>query len=209
MALRAAVVTLGLLVAPVAWGGTGDMPSPPPALALPFMAGTWRTTDSVEAWFALGDGLVGVSASGAGKTQHHEVLWIETRGADLVYVARPVGQAPHDFVMTSRATGSARFEDPTHDFPKRIDYRLSGKVLKAKACGPGGCVKFSGASDLKGPESAATHEASEGQHALVIAPAGDVMFAVGHGPGASVWVRRYGLDGGAWVEKDQTVVQAP
>src|SRR5690606_41355892 len=60
-----------------------------------------------------------------GATVGHEFLQIrEEADGNVVYVALPSGQAETTFVMTASAPDSVTFENPRHDFPQRITYRL-------------------------------------------------------------------------------------
>jgi hypothetical protein len=52
-----------------------------------------------------------------------EFLCIVERDGGLVYQAMPNGRQPAtDFVLTSLTDDTATFENPTHDFPKKIQY---------------------------------------------------------------------------------------
>lgn len=52
-----------------------------------------------------------------------EFLCIVERDGGLVYTAMPNGRQPAtDFVLTSLTDDAATFENPTHDFPKKIQY---------------------------------------------------------------------------------------
>lgn len=54
-----------------------------------------------------------------------EFLRIVERDGGLVYVAQPNGAAPTEFVLTEFSAKRAVFENPRHDYPKRIAYELS------------------------------------------------------------------------------------
>ena len=59
-----------------------------------------------------------------GKTAEFEFLRIEQRENEIYYVAQPKGRCPAtDFKLTSVNAQEAVFENPTHDFPKRISYK--------------------------------------------------------------------------------------
>ena len=59
-----------------------------------------------------------------GKTVEFEYLRIEQRADQIYYVASPKGRCPGtDFKLTRLAGQEATFENPEHDFPKRIIYR--------------------------------------------------------------------------------------
>ena len=97
---------------------------------LSWMAGCWiNTTPSgtvTEFWLPPAGGtMIGVSRTIAkGKTVEYEFLLLRTSAAGLEYVARPSGQAEAAFRPTRIANGEAVFENPAHDFPTRISYRL-------------------------------------------------------------------------------------
>jgi len=62
-----------------------------------------------------------------GKTAEFEFLRIEQRDDGIYYVAQPNGQCPATDFKLTRATGQqAVFENPAHDFPKRIIYKKLG-----------------------------------------------------------------------------------
>jgi hypothetical protein len=100
------------------------------ASALSWMAGCWRsespgrTVD--EVWMApAGDGMLGMSRTVAkGKIVEHEFLQIRVRDGRLVYIAKPSGQAEATFTATTIGANDVTFENPAHDFPQRITYRL-------------------------------------------------------------------------------------
>jgi hypothetical protein len=110
-----------------------------PALAkatigdLSWMAGAWigkRSTGSSieERWSPpLGGAMLATSRSvnTSGKMFAFEDLRIVERDGGLVYVAQPGGKLPTDFVLTEVSPSRAVFENPRHDYPKRIVYELS------------------------------------------------------------------------------------
>jgi hypothetical protein len=53
-----------------------------------------------------------------------EFLRIVERDGGLVYVAQPGGSPPTEFVMTEVGPKRAVFDNPRHDYPKRIVYEL-------------------------------------------------------------------------------------
>lgn len=57
-----------------------------------------------------------------------EYLRIVERDGGLVYVAQPGGGAPTEFVLTDLSATHAVFDNPRHDYPKRIVYELEGEV---------------------------------------------------------------------------------
>ncbi len=59
-----------------------------------------------------------------GKTVEFEYLRLEQRGDGIYYVAHPKARSPGtDFKLTRLSAQEAVFENPQHDFPKRIIYR--------------------------------------------------------------------------------------
>lgn len=110
---------------------------------LSWMAGSWIAESggnkSEEHWTHADAGsMLGVSRTIAnGKTVFYEFLRIE-RGADgIVYHAAPKGRAPATpFTLTSSETNKAVFENPKHDFPKKITYwRTDDGMLHARVEG--------------------------------------------------------------------------
>lgn len=62
----------------------------------------------------------------AGRTIEFEFLQIAMVDERLALLARPSGQAPATFPVKSVATREVVFENPDHDFPQRVIYRLTG-----------------------------------------------------------------------------------
>lgn len=109
--------------------------------SLAWMAGHWGAKEesgtSEEGWFSpRGTALVGVHRDVApdGST-FFEYLRIEVRPEGLFYVASPMGQGATSFRMVASSERRAVFEDPDHDFPKRITYWREGDALFATAEG--------------------------------------------------------------------------
>jgi len=120
-----------------------DIPLPTPAKAviadLGWLAGAWAGTrmsgSSIEEhWSPPGGGAmlaVSRTVNKSGKMSAFEYLRIVERDGGLVYVAQPGGAAKTEFVLTELTTenGSTRavFDNPHHDFPRRIVYELSAE----------------------------------------------------------------------------------
>jgi len=111
-----------------------------PTLAdLSWMSGDWQTAPGgrrqiEEHWTtAAGGSMIGVSRTIAGdKTVEFEYLRIEQRADGIFYVAHPKARCPGtDFKLTSASATEAIFENPQHDFPKRIIYRKTDDGLTA------------------------------------------------------------------------------
>lgn len=103
-----------------------------PTLAdIAWIAGDWQTAPGgrrqvEEHWTQVAGGsMMGVSRTVAGeKTVEFEYLRIEQRDDGIYYVAHPKGRCPGtDFKLTRASATEAVFENPQHDFPKRIIYR--------------------------------------------------------------------------------------
>src|SRR5687767_1820225 len=111
-----------------------------PTLAdLSWITGDWQTAPGgrrqiEEHWTtAAGGSMMGVSRTIAGdKTVEFEYLRIEQRADGIYYVAHPKARCPGtDFKLTSASATEAVFENPQHDFPKRIIYRKTVDGLTA------------------------------------------------------------------------------
>jgi hypothetical protein len=111
-----------------------------PTLAdLSWMSGDWQTAAGgrrqiEEHWTAAAGGsMMGVSRTVAGdKTVEFEYLRIEQREDGIYYVAHPKARCPGtDFKLTRASASEAVFENPQHDFPKRIIYRKTDDGLTA------------------------------------------------------------------------------
>src|SRR5262245_51251600 len=105
--------------------------SPLPAQSLSDLAwltGSRSVKESVlieERWMEPASNLMlGVSRTVRGdKVVEFEYLRIESRADGLYYVAQPGGRPPTSFKLTKWDGTEAIFENPQHDFPKRIIYR--------------------------------------------------------------------------------------
>ncbi|MFH1277550.1 MAG: DUF6265 family protein [Candidatus Eisenbacteria bacterium] len=61
-----------------------------------------------------------------------EFLRIEGRRDHVVYVARPAGGEETSFLLVERGEKRAIFENPDHDYPRSISYRLDGRKLRVR-----------------------------------------------------------------------------
>jgi hypothetical protein len=117
-----------------------DIALPAPAKAamddLAWLTGAWvgsrgagGATSIEERWSPpLGGAMLGVSRTVShGKMSAFEYLRIVERDGGLVYIAQPGGAAPTEFVLTELSTTRAVFDNPRHDYPKRIVYELSAE----------------------------------------------------------------------------------
>ena len=109
---------------------TGSTPEPGPLERLRWLAGRWEGVTPGRVWQEhwmepLGGTMVGMSRTVAGnRTVAWEHLRIEEREGGLVYIAYPSGQAETRFELVEQDDALAVFENPAHDLPQRIRYRL-------------------------------------------------------------------------------------
>ncbi|HEX5873184.1 MAG TPA: DUF6265 family protein [Pyrinomonadaceae bacterium] len=121
-------------------GRTWQAPAQTPTLAdLAWMVGSWQSAPGArqveEHWTtAAGGTMMGMGRTVAGdKTVEFEYLRIEQRADGIFYVAHPKARCPGtDFKLTRVSATEAVFENPQHDFPKRVIYRKGeGDALTA------------------------------------------------------------------------------
>ena len=115
-----------------------DIVMPAPARAaidgMAWLVGAWVGTRSSgasieERWSPpLGGAMLGVSRTvSRGRMSAFEYLRIVERDGGLVYIAQPGGNPPTEFVLTTLTATRAVFDNPRHDYPKRIVYELSAE----------------------------------------------------------------------------------
>ena len=112
-----------------------EMPTPLRARirSLEWLAGTWVGTKGSrsveERWTpAAGGAMLGVSRTiSGGSMTAFEFLRIVPRDRGLVYIAQPGGGTATEFVLTELSETRAVFDNPRHDYPKRITYELSAE----------------------------------------------------------------------------------
>ena len=116
-----------------------DIPMPAPATAtiadLGWLSGAWVGTRSSgssieERWSPpLGGAMLAVArtVNTSDKMVAFEYLRIVEREDGLVYVAQPAGKTATEFVLTEFTATRAVFDNPRHDYPKRIVYELSAE----------------------------------------------------------------------------------
>jgi len=99
---------------------------------LAWLAGHWQGgTDgrvTEELWLPPAGGLMlGLNRDvGPDGTAFFEYLRIEQTAEGIYYVASPRGGKTTRFRLVTTGDGRALFENPDHDFPQRITYRLTG-----------------------------------------------------------------------------------
>jgi len=120
---------------------------------LSWIAGDWQTAPGGRAqieehWTAVaGASMIGMSRTVVGEiTAEFEYLRIEQRAdGSIYYVAHPKARCPGtDFKLTRVTASEAVFENPEHDFPKRIIYRkMADDALTASIDGGEGTKSMS------------------------------------------------------------------
>lgn len=107
-----------------------------------WLSGCWQTPDGAvtEVWSPpVGGVMVGAGLTSIdGRAVAFEHLRIEDqRNGSLVYIARPSGQAETEFRSTEVSERGFVVENPTHDFPTRIEYALLDRDrVTARVTGP-------------------------------------------------------------------------
>lgn len=117
-----------------------DIPMPTPAKAtiadLAWLSGNWAGTRGTggtisfeERWSPpKGGSMLAVSRTiNRDRLSAFEYLRIVERAGGLVYIAQPNGATPTEFVLTEQSAKRAVFDNPRHDYPKRIVYELSAE----------------------------------------------------------------------------------
>jgi hypothetical protein len=125
-----------LLAAPLTAAGSGS----DDVDALRWMSGCWafETEETVveEAWLGPRAGLMmGISRTvRAGRVIATERIEIAEDSSGVYYRASPSGQATATFRAARLSATEAVFENPAHDFPQRIAYRLGedGAAMHAR-----------------------------------------------------------------------------
>jgi hypothetical protein len=144
--VRSAYASTGSSGSPLPFDSVGlyrhaqDIPMPTPAKAvigdLAWLSGVWAGTRGTggaisfeERWSPpLGGAMLATSRTiSRGKMGAFEFLRIVERDGGLVYIAQPGGAAPTEFVLTELSGTRAVFDNPRHDYPKRIVYELSAE----------------------------------------------------------------------------------
>jgi hypothetical protein len=133
-----------LSLAAVAAVATASDSAPPAAGTRPdWLVGHWcaeRDGDFIEEqWLtARGDVMLGLSRTIRGdKTRNFEYMRVLVEGGGVTFIAQPQGGPAVAFKRTAGGTDWARFENPAHDFPNRVEYRRTRKGLYAEIAGPG------------------------------------------------------------------------
>jgi len=106
---------------------------------LKFMSGCWAgkvgPMTVEEQWnLPMGGQMMGIARTAKGeRVVFSEFMRIQTREGVLVYTPRIGTNAkPVEFKAIRQSASEVVFENPTHDFPQRIIYRLTDKGLFAR-----------------------------------------------------------------------------
>lgn len=136
LALAAAALGGSIRAAPAAAGPAG--PSKPELQeagvdALDWLAGCWESKSPErvleEVWMPpRGGSLLGMSRSLREEgLAGYEFLLLTERDGHVWYRAHPSGQPITEFRATRVGDGVLTVENPSHDFPRRIEYRAQGR----------------------------------------------------------------------------------
>jgi hypothetical protein len=137
MELPSILATLVLAAGASSAQGTGDGPG------LTWLEGRWCGGDASmrteETWLPdHGDMHFGLSRTVKdGRVVAFEFLRIAMADGAATYLAQPGGSPPTAFARTDGGEQWVRFENPQHDFPRRIEYRRTGDSMTAEIAGPG------------------------------------------------------------------------
>lgn len=130
MGRAAAMVWAGLALAAAAPVGT--------VAHLSWLSGAWvsRIGDAwTEEWWTPPRGgiMIGAGFSGRGETatsfEHMRIM--KDEGGKVAFYGMPGGGPPVAFPLVRKGEGEAVFENPAHDYPQRISYRMEGETLVA------------------------------------------------------------------------------
>ena len=110
--------------------GTGTPTARAPPDPLPrWMAGCWsgavRGTVVSERWLVADSAtMIGTSHTLKGPAlSEFEFLRVVAKAGVATYIAQPGGAPPTSFAATSSTASAITFENPGHDFPKRVGYQ--------------------------------------------------------------------------------------
>jgi hypothetical protein len=109
--------------------------------SLDWMTGSWVSASSKETvretWHGPANGMlvaVNLTSSANGRATY-EFLRIARTPAGFSYFASPGGRTPVEFPMKEAGERRVVFENPSHDFPRRILYWRDGASLMARVEG--------------------------------------------------------------------------
>lgn len=123
------------------WGSAQSQVSSTNITDLNWLAGCWEMRNEsrglhiTEMWMKpSGDAMIGVGRTiRNGKLADYEFLRIVQDPTGLAYISRPsANKEDTSFKLVKSSAGEIVFENPTHDFPQRILYKLAGDKLTAR-----------------------------------------------------------------------------
>jgi Domain of unknown function (DUF6265) len=123
------VVVLVMGRAPVTGAAAGDAWQPAGVAVPVWMAGCWAGQRGGERFFehwvaADPSTLLSVAhTTKDGRMTAFEFLRVTVRDGKVLYIAQPNGRPPTEFTATSLTADRVVFENPAHDFPKRVIYQ--------------------------------------------------------------------------------------
>ena len=109
--------------------------------SLRWLAGCWRSDDPFkdrhisEQWMMpLGGTMLGMGRTvSGGRTVDYEFLRIEEGAEGIMFYAQPNANKDETaFKLVRLTTREVTFENPDHDFPQRVIYRLKGTHLTGR-----------------------------------------------------------------------------
>jgi hypothetical protein len=147
LVLPAGVLLFAFSLLPVSSDTSHSRPQDeiPKIAELAWISGSWQTVSGSkrfeEHWTkAARNAILGMGRTLVeDKMVFFEYLRIEARTDGIYYVAHPKAGPGTDFKLTSLDGSQALFENPQHDFPKRILYRKNpdGSITARVDGGPG------------------------------------------------------------------------
>jgi hypothetical protein len=132
-------MTIRPLIAPFVMVALDAISAQAPTLLdrVAWMQGCWEMSTSErtveEVWLApKGGSMMGISRTVQGNAMTgYELILLRDNGDRLAYEAHPSGQRAATFLSTSISSSEIVFENPKHDFPQQIGYRINGSDLLA------------------------------------------------------------------------------
>ena len=117
-------------------------PRPATVEDLAWLSGHWSSSENgvvtEEIWSEPGGGMIlGMHRDVTPKRTSFEFFRIAETPDGLTYFAQPSGREATPFHLTEFRTNWVVFENPDHDFPKRIIYSREGNALCAAVDGGG------------------------------------------------------------------------
>lgn len=130
------MIFLSLYLTAAAMAASASSPATEAAVGIARVAwlqGCWESASPErtveEHWMApRGTSMVGVGRTVRGtELVEYELVVIREQGEKLAYEAHPSGQPSAVFLSDTVSDAAVVFQNPKHDFPKRVGYERSGK----------------------------------------------------------------------------------